>query len=36
MTEAEFLKSLAQDLDVIAFAVTLWAVTYALVRIFKD
>ena len=36
MTEAEFLESLAQDLDIIAFAVILWAVTYALVRIFKD
>ena len=36
MTEAEFLKSLAQDLDVIAFAVGLCAVTYFLAKFFKD
>lgn len=36
MTEAEFLKSLAQDLDVIAFAVGLWSVAYFFGRIFKD
>lgn len=36
MAEAEFLKSLAQNLDVITFAVGLWAVTYFLVKVFKD
>lgn len=36
MSEAEFLKCLVQDLDVITFAVVLMAVTYSLVRIFKD
>ena len=35
MTESEFLKSLIEDLDVITFAVTLLAVTYSLVKIFK-
>lgn len=36
MTEAEFLKSLTQDLDVITFAVGLMAVTYFLTKFFKD
>lgn len=36
MTEAEFFKSLVEDLDVITFAVALLAVACSLARLFKD